>query len=848
VNPANSARSLKQLAALLSALLLGFVLLFGWAAWRSEREDQIVQLQTALTLSQKALDRYFLQIEAGLRELAMDLQETDAVARPDRGQAQLERYAELHPEAASINLTTLNGRVFASSKPGLVSQDLSQPDQPALQAFLASGRAMNRMDLGRPQFDAFTGQWIFPLRYVVRGAAGEPLALLSWRMPVAVLETFWRDAPLFARSSIGLLRDDLYLLSRYPLPASTTVDVAYSRPRGGALARALQEQGFPTKGYIEGPNQLTGDDHGNVFWRLANFPATVFISVPVTQYWSAWLQRVQVPYLLIAILGGAAALGYRYTMRNAQAWNTERRRAEAYLRSSEEEQRFLIDHLLSGLVLHGPDGAVLRANAHALVLFDMTQEQMVGKAIADPAWRFVREDGGVMHMADYPVSRVLHTREALRGFVIGVCRADSREPVWLLGDAYPEFDQQQALRRVVITFVDISERRRAEGAQAAQELAERANRAKSEFMARMSHELRTPLNAILGFAEVLELDEQHPLPALPRQRLQLIRQAGDHLLALINELLDLSRIESGTMQMQMRDIDVAELAQQVLDEVAANARERGIQLHLHKPLAAAGAVRADRRRMRQVLLNLISNSIKYTPAGGRVDVSVRDTGASLLLSVRDTGVGMNAEQLRSLFEPFNRLGREETDVEGTGIGLVITRGLVELMDGHIDVRSQPGAGTEFEVELPLASAQTGDVEAPRASIEPGASATQVSGQVLYIDDDAVNRVLMQAFLGLRPGVQLSLADDGESGLQLARRAPPDLLLVDLMMPTMSGLQVLQAVRQDPLLRHTPCLAVSANAMPHEISEALAAGFDGYLTKPLSTPVLLAEIDRVLGAH
>jgi CheY-like chemotaxis protein len=211
--------------------------------------------------------------------------------------------------------------------------------------------------------------------------------------------------------------------------------------------------------------------------------------------------------------------------------------------------------------------------------------------------------------------------------------------------------------------------------------------------------------------------------------------------------------------------------------------------------------------------------------------------------VRDTGLGMTTEQIEMLFEPFNRLGREGTAVEGTGIGLVITRSLVELMGGRIVVSSQPGHGTTFVVSLPLA-----EDGGPAATAQPLGSLSHAParGRVLYIDDDPVNRVLMQAFLGLRPGVQLSVAGDGASGLAMAEQQTPDLMLVDMMMPTMNGLQVLQAIRASATLQATPCMAVSANAMPHEIAEALAAGFDGYLTKPLSAAVLLGELDRVLG--
>jgi PAS domain S-box-containing protein len=659
-------------------------------------------------------------------------------------------------------------------------------------------------------------------------------------------------------------------------------------------------------------------------------------------------------------------LGYRYTLLRENAWNAERRQTESALRVSEQEQRFLVDHLLAGVVVHDADGLVLRSNPQACSLFGLSLDQMMGKAVVDPTWRFVREDGSAMPVAEYPVPLVISTRTAVRGMTLGVMQPGVSEPVWLQGDAYPEFDEQQHLRRVIVTFVDISmrrrieqtlvrsesryrmlyensldgvlqtrpdgtilranpaacrifgmseallcstgrdgladrndprvgrllaqrelegqargeitmrrgdgsefeaevssvlyadttgqhvtsivvrdvtDRRRAEAALTAKDLAERANHAKSEFMARMSHELRTPLNAILGFTEVLVLDSGHPLQPVQHERLRHIQQAGDHLLQLINDLLDLSRIESGAIRMELEDVDATGLAQAVLVEVAEPARAGGVELLLDLPAAPLRPVRCDRTRLRQVLLNLVSNGIKYNAVGGRVTVTLADPGERFELTVRDTGLGMTTEQIEMLFEPFNRLGREGTAVEGTGIGLVITRSLVELMGGRIVVSSQPGHGTTFVVSLPLA-----EDGGPAATAQPLGSLSHAParGRVLYIDDDPVNRVLMQAFLGLRPGVQLSVAGDGASGLAMAEQQTPDLMLVDMMMPTMNGLQVLQAIRASATLQATPCMAVSANAMPHEIAEALAAGFDGYLTKPLSAAVLLGELDRVLG--
>jgi signal transduction histidine kinase/ActR/RegA family two-component response regulator len=409
---------------------------------------------------------------------------------------------------------------------------------------------------------------------------------------------------------------------------------------------------------------------------------------------------------------------------------------------------------------------------------------------------------------------------------------------------------------------DFSLLRAAEAALRQKALAEQASQAKSAFIARMSHELRTPLNAILGFAELLEVDAKEPVTDAQRDKVRQIRGAGAHLLALINDLLDLSRIEGGHVPMHWEDVDLVEAAREAVRETAADARARRVEVVVAWPSGPA-MVRGDRRRVLQVLLNLLSNAIKYNHPLGRVDVAIESARGRIRLTVRDTGLGLSPGQISRLFQPFDRLGREASDVEGTGIGLVIARSLTELMGGELHVQSTAGEGSLFAVDwqapdvsaaapLPAAAHPVPDMAmppnaptAPQAATRALRSRDDLAGTVLYIDDDPVNRALMQAFLALRPRVTLHVAETGIVGLALAEQIVPDLLLIDMMMPDMSGLDVLNRLQAHPLLNGVPCVAVSANAMPEEIGQALAAGFDGYLTKPLAAGLLLAEVDRRL---
>jgi signal transduction histidine kinase len=403
---------------------------------------------------------------------------------------------------------------------------------------------------------------------------------------------------------------------------------------------------------------------------------------------------------------------------------------------------------------------------------------------------------------------------------------------------------------IVRTYTDITTRKQAATALlTAKEEAERANRAKSEFLSRMSHELRTPLNAVLGFAQLLQTDADEPLSPMQNARVQEMLRGGQHLLSLINDVLDLARIEAGALRLQLEPVDLAELIGDCMRLVEPNAAEREIKLQIRHGAPGPSRVLADPTRLRQVLLNLLSNAVKYNRKGGQVDVSWQHETApgTVCLSVSDTGLGLSAEHQQRLCQAFERLDAQHSTVPGAGIGLALSKWLVELMQGEIGVDSTAGKGCRFWVRLAAADSApppaTLELAQPRRAVRRPAGDFQT---VLYIEDNAVNQILMEGMLSHRPGVRLLTAGLPETGLSMALQARPALVLLDIQLPGMDGYEVLRRLRADARTSHIPAIAVSANAMPADLQQAHEAGFADYITKPLDMGVLLAAVSRVLG--
>ena len=431
--------------------------------------------------------------------------------------------------------------------------------------------------------------------------------------------------------------------------------------------------------------------------------------------------------------------------------------------------------------------------------------------------------------------------------------------------------------------IDVSERKRAQDALvAAKEEAERANQAKSQFLSQMSHELRTPLNAILGFGQLLVSDKQWPMAPAQELKVHEILAGAGHLLNLINGLLDLGRIEEGRFAVELQPIDLEALVGEALALMQPLGQRQGVQVPGHWAAPRPGlAVQADRTRLMQVLLNLIGNAVKYNRTGGTVTLECRETDDCVWLGVRDEGQGLSDEDQNRLFEPFQRLGAERSGIEGTGIGLALSRRLMQAMGGQIGVDSTPGQGATFWVRLPAGqdsatppqAAAPGQLtpyatRAPNAPDEsspptarmpghaladqdlapasPGQDAAPLATTVLYIEDNPVNAMVMQAMVARLPGLTMISADDGAPGLEMALSERPALILTDIQMPGMDGFELMARLQQHEQTRDIPVIAISADALPESVERGRQAGFADYLTKPVEMGTLQAAIRKALG--
>jgi PAS domain S-box-containing protein len=533
--------------------------------------------------------------------------------------------------------------------------------------------------------------------------------------------------------------------------------------------------------------------------------------------------------------------------------NTARKQVEAEqalldqrLRDQHFYTRSLIESNIDPLITTDPRGMISDINHQMELLTGRTRDELIGAPFKSCFTEPQR--------AEEAITRVLHEGK-VRNYELTALARDGRQTV-VSFNATTFHDRDRKLQGVFAAARDVTERKHFEHAlqetngelQAAREAAEKANRAKSEFLSSMSHELRTPLNAVLGFAQLMA--SEVPPPSVRQQRsIDQILKGGWYLLRLINEILDLSMIEAGKVTMSQESMSINDVLQDCKGMIEPQATKRSIAMDFPKR-DDIFYVHGDRTRIKQVMINLLSNAIKYNGIGGTVTVQCAGTGKERVrVSVSDTGAGLPPDQVAQLFQPFNRLGQHDSGEEGTGIGLVVTKQLVELMGGEIGVDSVVGKGTVFWVEFAASAAPALALEnIDEDTLERRQALSLQAGDqptMLYVEDNPANLALVEQLIARRGDLKLLTAIDAPLGIELARAYLPDVILMDINLPGMSGYGALKRLREDPATAHIPVLALSANAMPRDIEKGLEAGFFRYLTKPIRVHEFMSAVDLAL---
>jgi len=500
--------------------------------------------------------------------------------------------------------------------------------------------------------------------------------------------------------------------------------------------------------------------------------------------------------------------------------------AEELLIKSEERLKAVFENSTAGLFLHDLEGRMIDVNPMACNIMGYSRDELLSMTVFD-----LEGEMG---------------RDKLYKIWEGMGPGESR----VLENAYPickdgrTFPAEVRLTKfeiagepvVLASAIDVSERKQKEAELIqAKDVAEKASYAKSEFLSRMSHELRTPMNAILGCGQLLEADYSSTLTPEQLTCANEILNAGNHLLELINDVLDISQIESGNITLSIEDVNIFEIIKSSISLVQGQAESAGIAINLVASACEQSYVRADLLRLKQCMVNLLSNAIKYNNKGGKVDVECRLVGNGLIhVEVRDNGMGMSPQQVASLFQPFERLGAENTEIEGTGIGLSIVKQLIEMMDGSVSVTSEQGVGSCFAMDLVLSgqsSAKTEDVRSmARENYTPAESVEH--NIVLYVEDNPANLRLVERLMEGRGDCGFVGVTTPVAALELVKINMPRLILLDVNLPGMNGFDVLKILRENDASKDIPVIAVSANAMSQDVDRALQAGFDDYVTKPI----------------
>jgi PAS domain S-box-containing protein len=518
-----------------------------------------------------------------------------------------------------------------------------------------------------------------------------------------------------------------------------------------------------------------------------------------------------------------------------------RKRIERDARVNAERLRSAVETMQDALALFDSEDRLVLCNKPYLgLLGEVSSEAVIGRTYPEllDVWMTTLVFPTEEERASFRATRRASRSDAQTTFDVRT----------RLGRSLRVLDQRSADGGIVKTIWDLTDDVLiAEELREAREAAETASAAKSDFLSSMSHELRTPLNAILGFAQLLGRDRKEPLSERHRERVSQILRGGEHLLRLIDDILDLSHIEAGRVSISTEPVFVPEALEEIRASLGATAARAGLRLEVKPPDDDLPPIRADRTRFMQIVMNFTTNAIKYNQPGGSVTVSARLTGnKALRVSVVDTGIGIPADKQDKVFQPFQRAGQETGPIEGTGIGLVITKRLAELMGGKVGFRSTRGQGSEFWAELPIESSRVQSIASPTAAAEAALRFGKSNRRlVLYVEDNPANVTFMRDVLGDFEELDLATAPTAEMGLELALARRPDVIIVDINLPGMNGFEALRRIRAESSIAKVPVIALTAAASERDRQRGLEAGFYRYLTKPIQIDQLLGALETVL---